>query len=56
MNEGNFICIFKINYHRDQNEDPIIQVETVNDLLHYLYTQNSMGLDCTHPKVLTELL
>lgn len=58
MNEDNSIFLFKINDHRDgeQNESPIIQVETLSDLLHSLDTQNFMGLDCFHPRVLIELL
>ncbi|KAK4830657.1 hypothetical protein QYF61_012537 [Mycteria americana] len=40
---------------RDQNEAPIIQGETVNDLLHHLDTHRPMGPDGIHPRVLREL-
>jgi len=35
---------------------PIIQEETVNDLLCHLKTFKSMGLDGIHPRVLRELV
>ena len=40
----------------EQNEAPIIQGEIVSDLLHHVDTQNSMGPDGIHPRVLRELV
>ncbi|PKU41317.1 rna-directed dna polymerase from mobile element jockey-like [Limosa lapponica baueri] len=41
---------------REQNEAPIIQGETVSDLLHNLDTKKSMRLDGIHPRVLRKLV
>ncbi|KAK4832543.1 hypothetical protein QYF61_023875 [Mycteria americana] len=40
---------------REQNKPPIIQEETVNDLLCHLDTHKSMGLDGIHLRVLRQL-
>jgi len=39
----------------EQNKPPLIQKESVNDLLCHLDTHKSMGLDGIHPRVLREL-
>lgn len=39
----------------EQKEAQIIQEEIVNDLLHHLDTNKSVGPDGIHPKVLREL-
>ncbi|PKU46309.1 rna-directed dna polymerase from mobile element jockey-like [Limosa lapponica baueri] len=40
---------------RKQNEAPIIQGETVSDLLHHLNMHRSVGPDRIHPRLLREL-
>ena len=41
---------------REQNEAPIIQGETISNLLHHLDTHKSLGPDGIHPRVQRELV